>query len=92
MNDDEKWKRDCRREDAEFFDELLEDKPLIEGLETAEFFVGLPEDYDECNVVLLIGFKDEAPLDEFRRELRHLGSVEFGGQERRQIAIAEIDE
>jgi hypothetical protein len=85
VNDHEQWKKELRREDAEFFSELVENK------ESVEFFVERLEAYDECNVLLLVGFKDEVPA-EFRRELRRLGGVEFGGTIRGQIAaIAEDD-
>jgi hypothetical protein len=80
MSDHEDWKKELRREDAEFFSELTE------GKESVDFFVERLEAYDECNALLLVGFKDEVPA-EFRRELRRLGGVEFGGMIRGQIAI-----
>jgi hypothetical protein len=85
MSDHEDWKKELRREEAEFFSELTEGEFTMSR--TIEFFVARPEDYDACNVLLLVGFKDDAPLDEFRRELRRLGGVEFGGQEREQIDV-----
>jgi hypothetical protein len=89
MNDDEKWEEELRREDAEFVSELSEGKLTVS--QSMEFFVARPEDYDACNVLVLVGFKDDAPLDEFRRELRRLGGVEFGGQTGGQIAAVEIE-
>jgi hypothetical protein len=80
MSDHEDWKKELRREDAEFFSEL------VEGNESVDFFAERLEAYDECNALLLVGFKDEVPA-EFRPELRRLGGVEFGGMIREQIAI-----
>jgi hypothetical protein len=83
MTDDEFMK--AHREDAEFFSELAEGKSF-------EFYVARPEDYDACNVLVLVGFKDDATLDEFRRELRRLGGLEFGGTIQEQITAVEIDD